>query len=168
MSHQSIPGTTGMRRDYFSLEIANVDWLDGESDPQLPRVTIDFEGPTATLRSRLTGQADDVLLDAEETDATFRLQTPLDDADAEGVVSLTNRVTGDFVLELNETADTVLRFIRAARRYGEQMSEDARYRIRITIDGDEVVTYDKTTFLVYNKDGNLLRKHSLIPSGVEL
>jgi hypothetical protein len=30
------------------------------------------------------------------------------------------------------------------------------------------VEYDKSTFLVYNDEGNLLRQHSLIPSGVEL
>lgn len=157
-----------MRRDYFSLDIGNVDWLDGEGDPELPRVTIDFEGPESTLRSRLTGH-DDVPLSASETDIAYRLQTALDDPDAEGVVSLTNRVTGDFVLELNEDADTVMTFIRAARRYGEQVSDDdTRYQIRITIEGEKVVTYDKSTFLVYDNDGNLLRNHSLIPSGVEL
>jgi hypothetical protein len=158
-----------MRRDYFSLEIGNVDWLDGDGDPELPRVTIDFEGPAATLRSRLSGHDDDVPLSAEETDVAFRLQTALDEAEAEGVVSITNRVTGDFVLELNETADVVTRFVQAARRYGEDSpDDDVRYQVRITIEGDEVVTYDKRTFLVYNSEGNLLRKHSLIPSGVEL
>ncbi|PSQ19556.1 hypothetical protein BRD00_01435 [Halobacteriales archaeon QS_8_69_26] len=157
-----------MRRDYFELKTENVDWLDGDDDPRQPRVTIEFEGPATRLRSRLTGNGEEPLEDSE-TDAAFRLQDPLDDSDAEGVVSLTNRVTGDFVLELNERAEDVMRFIRAARRYGEQVPDaDARYQIRVLIDGEEVVTYDKRTFLVYNEEGNLLRKHSLIPSGVEL
>jgi hypothetical protein len=30
------------------------------------------------------------------------------------------------------------------------------------------VEYEKSTFLVYNDQGDLLRTHSLIPSGVEL
>jgi len=158
----------GMRRDYFDLETENVDWLDGDGDPEKPRVTIDFGGPAARLRERLTGNGD-VPLEAAETDAGFRLQGSLDDPDAEGVFSVTNRVTGDFVLELNESVEDVMRFIRAARRYGEaETDDDARYQIRVRIDGEEVVTYDKRTFLVYNDEGNLLRKHSLIPSGVEL
>jgi hypothetical protein len=158
-----------MRRDYFNLEIGNVDWLDGSGEPELPRVTIDFEGPAATLQSRLSGHDDDVPLSAEETDVAFRLQTALDADDAEGVVSITNRVTGDFVLELNEEAATVTTFVQAARRYAEQSADDdVRYQVRISIEGDEVVTYDKRTLLVYDKDGNLLRQHSLIPSGVEL
>lgn len=157
-----------MRRDYFSLEIEAIDWLDGEGDPEKPRVTIDFDGPDSTLRSRLSGH-DDVPLSADETDAAYRLRTALDDPDAEGVFSLTNRVTGEFVLELNQDADTVMEFVRAARRYGEnQPDEDTRYQIRVSIEGEEVVTYDKSVFLVYNEEGNLLRKHSLIPSGVEL
>lgn len=157
-----------MRRDYFTLEVSNVDWVDDDGDPAQPRVTIDFEGPATTLRERLTGM-DDELLAAGETDVAFRLQSALDDEDAAGVVSVTNRTTGDFVLELNEEADDVLKFIRAARRYGEHDPEsDGRYDVRIRIDGDELVIYDKRTFLVYNEEGNLLRNHSLIPSGVEL
>jgi hypothetical protein len=157
-----------MRRDYFGLEIEAIDWLDGEGTPEKPRVAIDFDGPDSTLRTRLTGH-DDVPLSADETDAAFRLRTALDDPDARGVFSLTNRVTGEFVLELNEDADAVMEFVRAARRYGERTpDDDTRYQVRVSIEGEEVVTYDKATFLVYNEDGNLLRKHSLIPSGVEL
>jgi hypothetical protein len=156
-----------MRRDYFTLEVSNVDWVEDDGDPAKPTVQIDFEGPATTLRERLTG-TDDQLLDAAETDVAFRLQAPLD-SDATGVVSVTNRITGDFILELNEDADDVLKFIRAARRYGEHDPDsDGRYEVSIRIDGDQLVTYDKRTFLVYNEEGNLLRNHSLIPSGVEL
>lgn len=157
-----------MRRDYFSLEVSNADWLDGEGDPEKPRVTIDFEGPAQTLRTRLTGINDD-LLDESEIDTAFRRQSSRAEEDDAGVFGITNRVTGDFILELNEDVDTVMRFIRAARRYGEQVPDaDSRYQIRIRIDDEDVVTYDKTTLLVYNEDGNLIRKDSLIPSGVEL
>lgn len=157
-----------MRRDYFSLDVGNVDWIEDDGEPAKPTVTIDFDGPANPLQERLTG-ADGELLDASETDVAFRLQTDIDDADATGVVSVTNRLTGDFVLELNEDAGDVLQFIRAARRYGESTADsDGRYAVRILTDGDEVVTYEKRTFLVYNDEGDLLRSHSLIPSGVEL
>lgn len=157
-----------MRRDYFSLEVSNVDWVESDGDPAKPNVTIDFEGPTDTLEDRLSDHEGE-LLEADETDVAFRLQASVDDPDATGVVSVTNRITGDFVLELNEDADDVLTFIRAARRFGElEADADGRYAVSIFTDGEPLVEYEKRTFLVYNEEGNLLRKHSLIPSGVEL
>lgn len=157
-----------MRRDYFTLDVSNVDWVDTDDEPAKPTVTIRFDGPADTLRERLTGP-NDVLLDADETDVAFRLQGSVDDPGASGVVSVTNRLTGDFVLELNEDATDVLKFIHAARRYGEETDDsDGRYQVNLYVDGEELVTYDKCTFLVYDDEGNLLRQHSLIPSGVEL
>lgn len=157
-----------MRRDYFTLEVSNVDWVEEDGEAAKPTVTIDFEGPASSLRERLTG-TDDELLDASETDVALRLQPEDVDTDQSGVVSVTNRVTGDFVLELNEDADDVLRFIRAARRYGEVTGgDDGRYHVELRIDDETLASYDKSTFLVYNESGNLLRKDSLIPSGVEL
>lgn len=157
-----------MRRDYFTLEVDNVDWVDDDGSPAKPAVTIDFEGPASTLRERLT-TTDDELLDAAETDVAYRLRSGLESPDAEGVVSVTNRVTGDYVLELNEDADDVLRFIRAARTYGKESDEDdGHYGVTILIDEEEVAVYEKNTFLVYDQEGNLMRQHSLIPSGVEL
>ncbi|WP_101296542.1 DUF5793 family protein [Halegenticoccus soli] len=157
-----------MRRDYFALDVQNIDWVDGGGDPRKPLVRIDFHGPPELLRERITG-TDGELLDAKETDVAFRLQGPIDRADATGVVGVTNRLTGDFVLELNEDADDVLRFIRAAREYGQVSDErDGRYRVEITIEDEPLVTYEKSTFLVYDTEGSLLRSKSLIPSGVEL
>lgn len=156
-----------MRRDYFTLDVRNVDWVDDDDEPRRPTVVIDFEGPSSTLRERFT-DADGELLDAAETDVALRLQGDLDDPDTAGVVAVTNRITGDFILELNETAQNVLKFIRAARTYGKSTDDEAGYHVRIEMNGDEFLAYDKNTFLVYNEQGNLLRHHSLIPSGVEL
>ena len=156
-----------MRRDYFTLDVSNVDWVEDGGEPSKPTVSIDFEGPVATLEERLTGP-DGEPLAAEETDVAFRYKDDVGADDATGVVSVTNRLTGDFVLELNEAADDVGTFIAAARRYGEQSGDDGEYCVDIALDGDAFVSYEKSTFLVYDNDGNLLRKHSLIPSGVEL
>ena len=158
-----------MRRDYFELEVDNVDWVEGSGDPRQPHVSIDFHGPENLLEDRLTGPSAE-LLDASETDVAFRLQEPHEEnPEAAGVVGVTNRVTGEFIVELNEEADDVLRFIRAAREYGESIGdEDGNYAVEITVDSDPLVTYEKETFLVYDAEGNLLRTESLIPSGVEL
>ncbi|MFC3476138.1 DUF5793 family protein [Halobacterium litoreum] len=157
-----------MRRDYFELDVTNVDWVAEDGDPRKPNVEIEFTGDAEELRDRLTDHEGD-LLDASETDAGFRLTDDVDDPGATGVVSVTNRITGDFVFELNEDADDVLRFVRAARRYGESTDDgEGRYRVEILVDGEQLAVYEKSTFLVYSADGDLLRGHSLIPSGVEL
>src|SRR6056297_473114 len=157
-----------MRRDYFELDVSNVGWVDGSDSPEKPNVVIEFAGDADELRERLTDNTG-ALLGAEGTDAGFRLTDDVDDPDASGVVSVTNRITGDFVLELNVDAEDVLQFVRAARRYGESTDDgDGRYRVEIRVDDEELVVYEKTTFLVYSSDGDLLRGHSLIPSGVEL
>jgi hypothetical protein len=157
-----------MRRDYFELAVENVGWVTEGGEPEKPTVHIDFRGPDELLRGRLT-DVEGNLLDASETDVSFRLHDAVDAPDVTGVVAVTNRLTGDFVLELNEDADDVLTFIRAAREYGRETDElDGRYRVNISIDGEHVVSYEKSTFLVYDDEGNLLRGRSLIPSGVEL
>ncbi|RQG99790.1 DUF5793 family protein [Natrarchaeobius oligotrophus] len=156
-----------MRREHFTLDVRNIDWVETDDEPRKPSVSIDFTGPSTLLRERLTGPDGDVL-EAGETDVALRLQEPLA-ADAAGVVSVTNRVTGEFILELNEDADDVLKFIRAARGYGEDATDDeGRYEVELTLEGEHFVSYDKRTFLVYDDEGSLLRQHSLIPSGVEL
>ncbi|MUW15990.1 hypothetical protein GJ633_16385 [Halorubrum sp. CBA1125] len=153
-----------MRRDYFDLTVEGVG--DDPDDRTTPLVRIDFHGPEGLLRDRLSGTDGD-LLEAAEIDVAFRLREPLGEADdPEGVVGVTNRYTGDFVLELNETATDVLPFIHAARDSVDD--EDAHYRVEIDVDGERLVSYDKDTFLVYDHEGNLLRSESLIPSGVEL
>jgi hypothetical protein len=156
-----------MRRDYFTLNVTDVDWAESDGEPSQPRVEIDFHGPAETLRSRFEA-GDGTLLVAEDTDVACRLQGPVDDPDTEGVVSVTNRLTGDFILELNEDAADILAFIAAARQYGEREEGDGLYRVSIRIDGEELTHYQKDTFLVYDQDGDLRRQHSLIPSGVEL
>jgi hypothetical protein len=158
-----------MRRDYFELDVKQIDWVDAGGSPEKPLVRIDFHGPEGMLTDRLT-DSDGELLDDAETDVAYRLQGDVDDPEATGVVSVTNRITGDFVLELNEDAADVLQFIRAAREYGKSAADgdDGQYRVEIRTDDGETVIYEKRTFLVYDADGNLLRGHSLIPSGVEL
>jgi hypothetical protein len=156
-----------MRRDHFELEAHNIDWVETGDQPAEPQVVIDFNGPKETLTDRLT-DTEGTRLEASETDVAFRLQDPLDEPDATGVVSVTDRVTGDFLLELNEDADDVLRFVRAAREYGQSTDDGGRYSVVIRVGGETLATYSKSTFLVYDANGSLLRSKSLIPSGVEL
>lgn len=151
-----------MRRDYFTLTVDGVN----DASAEQPVVVITYEGPTEQLESRL--QKGSSLLRDEEVDIAYRLQDSLDEEGAGGVVALADRVTGEYVLELNADAADVFAFVEAAREFGDRSDTESRYRIVLETDDEQLATYDKSTLLVYNADGQLLRNESLIPSGVEL
>lgn len=157
-----------MRRDYFELDVRDVDWYEDDGRPRQPTVSIDFYGPPEELRERFTAPDGDVL-SAEDLDVSLRLLGPLNDPETRGAVSVTDRLTGDYVLELNADAEDVLHFIGAAREYGRESDEsDGLYRVDVSIEDEHFATFEKSMFLVYDTDGSLLRGRSLIPSGVEL
>ncbi|WP_255195982.1 DUF5793 family protein [Halorarius litoreus] len=143
-----------MRRDYFTVEVTNVD------SAGIPSLDIEYDGPRDQLVGRLTDGTGDPLA-AEELDVTYRLQS-----NERGVIGITNRVTGEFLVEVNADNEAVLAFIRAARDEGGD--DETRYRLRIHHDGDELLSHEKGTLLVYDAGGDLRRSESLIPSGVEL
>lgn len=157
-----------MKRDYFTLEIANIDWVDGDASPEQPSLTIRYDGPTDALHSALHTD-DGTALTGDELDVGYRLQTPLDDPSPTGVVSVTHRFTGEYLLELNAEAEDILEFIRAARRYLEANTDNPTgYAVAFSVENEPIQVYEKDTFLVYNREGSLLSNHSLTPSGVEL
>jgi hypothetical protein len=146
-----------MRRDYFTLELQNAgDAVDGQ-----PTVRVEFDGPTESFTERLTPD--------RNVDVAFRFQTAVDADEANGVFSVADRVTGEFIFEVNAAADAILDLIDAARSYGESTNDaNGCYSVLLHEDGENRFQADKRTLLVYDNDGSLLRQHSLIPSGVEL
>jgi hypothetical protein len=138
-----------MRRDYFTLDVTI-----GEQTK--PRISVDYDGPTEPFEEQLAP------LDAEQLDVSYRL---LDDSMAtgtSGVFAVTDRITGDFILECNADAGTVSRLVDAAKE------NDGCYRFGVSITDRTVLSCDKSVFLVYSTEGDLLRQYSLIPSGVEM
>lgn len=146
-----------MRRDYFEAEIGDPDGTDS-----VPVVSIEFDGPAGELADRLV--TDHGTLDAGEIDVTYRLRSGTDERT--GVLSVTNRVTGDFVLEANVEPETVFQLVERAT--GRDGDDETRYRVRLTDGEGKSTIYDKRTLLVYDAAGNLLRQRSLIPGSVEL
>ncbi|MFB6084745.1 MAG: DUF5793 family protein [Halorientalis sp.] len=146
-----------MRRDYFTLELRGV----GDDPGEQPTVRVEYDGPSDELETRLTPGTD--------LDLAFRFRTPVDSPDADGVLAVTERLTGDFVLEVNADADDILDLVDAAKAYGQGESDaPGCYSLEIDVNGGDRYTTDKRTLLVYDDEGDLLRNHSLIPSGVEL
>lgn len=147
-----------MRRDYFTLRVEGTNTV---AEP--PTVRIAYEGPTDELRRRLRTN-DGGWVDASEIDVTYRFRETLD-GDDEGVFAITNRITGEYILELNSPSDRLLELAAVAN---EREDGEFGFRIEIDADGERLVSFETSTFLVYDTDGELLRQHSLIPSGVEL
>jgi len=156
-----------MRRDHFTLTVDEA----GAVAP--PALVLTYEGPAGSLTSRLT--EDDEVLDDDLVDASFRRKPPdteggdeaTEEGDGEpgartGVFSLTHRLTGEYILEAVADTAAVRSLIDAAR------AEGGSYRVRIERPDEEDVVFVTEALLVYDVDGNLLRKDSLIPSGVEL
>lgn len=151
-----------MRRDYFTLTATGV--TADESGP--PILSVAYEGPTEELGDRLRRGSD--RLDGDGIDVTYRLRDPLDDDSPMGVFAVSDRVTGEYILELNAEADPIVSVTDAAGDGGE-IDDNGRYRLVIEAeDGRRMAAYDKSTLLVYDENGELLRDQSLIPSGVEI
>jgi len=159
-----------MRRDQFTMAVQN-------PDGRPPTLDIVYDGPVEELHERL--RTDQESLSADELDAAFRHLAPSgaegDDTDStdtatdaapdEGVFSLTHRLTGAYVLEVNVEVTAIRAVVTAARDVDD---EDASYRIRIRTEEGDTSVYGMSALFVYDSQGELLRQRSLIPSGVEL
>lgn len=145
-----------MRRDYFEVDCSGVE----EPSNERPVIEITYDGPDGQLANRLS--TGDGTLDASELDVTYRL-TDGDNGGTTGVLSIANRITGDFVLETNVSPARVDALVGAV---GD--TEDTSYRIRLTDSDGKSTIYEKEILLVYDEGGSLCRSESLIPGGVEL
>lgn len=156
-----------MRREEFGLETRHVEPASGVETAPLPTLRLEFEGEPGELRSAFEG-VDGTPLAAADLDVSLRLQDPIDTADPDGVLAVTNRLTGDFLCELNVSASTILEFLSAARRRGSAVDGPAKYRLRVIADGSPIRTDELDTFLVYTQTGDLKESESLLPSSVQL
>ncbi|MBX0285523.1 DUF5793 family protein [Haloarcula salinisoli] len=143
-----------MRRDYFTI-----DFRPEPGDDGIPTIAIEYTGPSGGLRDRLTETAE-ATLDSSELDVAVRHQADSED----GVLSLTDRLTGEFIFEVAAPVEAVDTLVSAAQRH----DGDGEYEVRLTDSNGKSLVYEKSTLLVYDEGGNLLRSRSLIPGSVEL
>ncbi|MHB9286024.1 DUF5793 family protein [Halobacteriales archaeon Cl-PHB] len=146
-----------MRRDYFTLHVRNVP----PEESAVPTLVVTYDGPSDELTAHLLDE-DGETIPAAALDVACRLRE--DDHSDTCVLSLTHRVTGEYLVEINGDADAIRSLVEAAR----DCDKEPAYRVRIERPDADPVVYDKRTLLVYDEDGDLLRGDSLIPSGVEL
>jgi hypothetical protein len=136
-----------MRREDFTTAV--------DTDEPVPELTVAFDGTPQVLRDRLDGGS------ADDIDVAYR-QTPTDES---GVLSVTDRVTGEYIFEASLSGDALRDLVETAAARDE---DERHYVLRIEIDDDDPIVFEKSTLLVYDIEGNLDRDRSLIPGGVEL
>jgi hypothetical protein len=155
-----------MERDQFHVETETVEEPATAEPAEHPALRIHFDGSHDRLRQELSERLrDDIAV--EEIDVSFR-HLSSDGESAEGILALSDRVTGRYVLEVKTAVNLVREFVQTVRESADQMSHDARYRVEIRAEGETVTTFEKDLLLVYDASGTLLRDASLIPTGIEL
>lgn len=150
-----------MRRENFTVAFTN---LEDEAE-EIPTVRIEYGGDDDRFDERLA-EVFDRGPEPEQIDVTYRHRGSEAEGPLEGVLSLTTRVTGEYVVEANHPASDVHDLVASARERTE--SGDVQYRVELHPGGSESLVFEKRTLLVYDADGSLLRQKSLIPNGVEL
>lgn len=148
-------------RDYFTLDVTT-------GDGTKPQITVSFDGPSEQFMEQLGGEnGTGTALESDRLDVSYRMHDDSMAPGTSGVLAVTDRVTGDFILECNADAGTIDRLVTAAREHDDSTS-DGQYQFTLTVNGHDAIACDRDLFLVYSTEGELLRQHSLIPSGVEL
>ena len=120
-----------MRRDYFTLDVDR-----GAGDATKPVATVSFDGPEDPFEDRLTDDSGAPLA-ADQVDVSYRLREGEElDSDATGAFAITDRITGDYVLEANVEAGVVLDLdLPAAEHLGGSRDQVSHLR--------ELVTYHR-------------------------
>lgn len=155
-----------MRRDSRDLEIHTGDRSEDGALPGRPTLSVHCYDETDAVGARVNRGNGEVLT-GTDLDVAFRFQTSTKVDESTGILSVTDRTTGAFIVEVPTSSRPIVEFVRVARRNGDTAT-DSTYAIRLLLDNDPVVVDEKRAFLVYAADGTLLRHCSLIPADIEI
>jgi len=114
-----------MKREQFTVAVRE------ETGP--PSLDIAFDGPAEALSEQF-GQGAGETVEEGDVDAAFRLVDRPETDEQWGVFSLTHRLTGSYLLEVNVEATALSALVATAR------DDDGTYRVRIAPAGDSKST----------------------------
>lgn len=159
--------TQVMHREEFSLETRHVEPEAGETTAPLPTLELQYDGPEGKLRA-VMAQTDRPGQKKPELDVSLRLKGGFDEPDPDGVLAVTDRLTGDFICECNVGAKRIFEFLSATKRRAAAVDRRPKYRLQFYADDTPLRTEEMDTFLVYTRSGTLRESESLLPNGVQL
>lgn len=156
-----------MRRGRLSVALTNVDWVESELPPEQPYLSITFDGPEEELKERFRKSKDSGYT-PDDLDFCYRIQQSSHPTVSGGVFSVSDRLTGEYLFEIDVSVKTIEKFVYAVRRYATTRDEETRYGVEIRVGNRPVAEFGKEIFLVYGSERTLLRHRSLIPDEIEI
>jgi len=108
-------------------------------------------------------------------DVTFRLQKEQQSRNQEdrwetginGILGVANS-HGEYIVECEGRARHILELVSVARRYAERLNDTGQYELSIEANDGLVEQWTEVALIVVSPEGNLLRKQSLIPPGMDI
>jgi hypothetical protein len=151
--------------DTMTLTLTNADWLQNESAPRMPCIQIQIDSPEEILIERLRAP-DGEVYEPENVDVFYRHQA-VEPPIESGVLSLADRLTGEYILEIPTSPHLIEKLVYAVRQYGKRREVVPQFKIQIQTKERQLASFSKDTLLIYGADDVLLQERSLIPSGIE-
>lgn len=156
-----------MWRDQLSVGLKHTDGMTTGTSTEQPCIVIVFDGPMRKMVERLKHN-DREGFSSADLEVHHRFQASEHPQGTSGVLAITDRVNGEYVLEVNTSTEFVEEFVSAMTEYMKETDTGPRYRVEARASGKRVASFETELFLVYEPGGQLLRSLSLVPDGIEI
>ena len=154
-------------RDQTTIELTNTGWLDNGSTPSQPCLRLHITLSSDDLAERFQ-PGDGSTYRPSDLDLYFRDRSSSRAAVEGGILTVSDRLTGDLLLEAVVNASVIERFVSAVRQYAARTGNDRKYTVELQCEGTIATSFEKQIFIVYNAENELLRERSVIPAHIEL
>ena len=102
----------------------------------------------------------------DEIDVSLQLHSAVDDMDARGTLALSDRTTGEYLIEMEVSAKRIFDFVLSVHQYADRVGDEGEYGVTFEAENGTAMEYIVEPLLVYKMDGDLYRPKSLIPTWV--
>ena len=156
-----------MGEEDCTLETRYGDRAETGGPPTKPTLVIRFDGSSSDLQDRLESPEAGRSY-PNELDVAFRLRSPHGDSGTRGVLTISNRLTGEHILELEPDSELISDLVDTVHGYADETGKEVQYYVDLQSDEGTVWDCENQVLLVRASDGNLLRHRSLIPTWFEI
>ena len=153
--------------DQTTVELRNTGWLDNGSTPSQPCLRLHVTLSSDDLAERFQA-GDGSTYRPSDLDLYFRDRSSSRAAVEDGILTVSDRLTGDLVLEAVVSASVIEQFVSAVRQYAARTGNECKYTVELQREGTISTSFKKQIFIVYNAENDLLRERSVIPKHMQL
>lgn len=155
-----------MSVDDWNLQTSHTDRIDTDGVTLTPVLHLRFSGHSNELMAQLpnTGTGNEY---PEDIDVAFQLQAPPDDSDASGDLTVSDRLTGEYIIEFEVAAKRVFEFVRSVHEYADVTGNEVSYIVSLDAEDGTAMEFQNQVLIVRTTDGELYRTLSLIPTWVD-